>query len=200
MSSPVLRAALAAAFCLGTTLAAQADTVFALSSTPIVAPAAVGFQNSTTFGTLTSVGTTATAPYNFQDTWNFALDPSAEIGAFVGSLNFVGSGGATTMGIDNLQLRLIGPGGVLLQGWRTSTGAVAGVEQVFSIIAPSSVFAAGSYALQVRGTLVGAASAYAGTLQAVLPGEPVGTVPLPASGWLLAGGLAALGLRLRQRR
>lgn len=200
MSSPVLRAALVAVAALATALAAQADTVFTLSAAPIAAPAAVGFQNSTTLGTLTSAGTTAPSPYNFQDTWNFLLDPGAEIGAFVGSLNFVGAGGVTTMGIDNLQLRLLGPGGVLLQGWMTSTGAVAGVEQVFSIIAPSSVFAAGAYALQVRGTLVGAASAYAGTLQAVVPGDPVGTVPLPASGWLLAGGLAVLGVRLRQRR
>jgi hypothetical protein len=182
-------AALAAAL----PLAAQADFVSVLAAQPVVAPAALGFSNSTTAGTLTSAGTVALAPYNFFDRWTFSLAAGADVASFVGSLNFTDAGGAVTAGIENLQLRLRGPGDVNVQGW-ASVVNFTGFQQVFSTVAPAS-YAAGDYALEVRGTLTGAASAYSGTLQA-LPAA----VPLPAALPLLGVGLAGLAALAARRR
>lgn len=174
---------------------ARADMVSALAPSAVVAPASLGFSNSTTAGTLTSVGTLATAPYNFLDQWTFTLAGSADVAGFVGTLNFVDALDAshTTQGIDNLQLRLRGPGGNLVS-WTTASSLfpVGGAVQVFEVAAPTALLP-GSYTLEIRGTLVGPSAAYAGTLQAIAP------VPLPAALPLLALGLAGLGLRARRR-
>lgn len=175
---------------------AHADFVGTLSPTPVVAPAALGFSNSTTAGTLTSLGTVVPSPYNFFDTWTFTLAGDANVGGFVGSLNLVDAFGVTTSGIDNLQLRLRGPDGNLVSWTTVSTSTSMGpVVQVFSIAMPAPL-AGGSYSLEVRGTLVGPSSAYAGTLNAVAPAP----VPVPAALPLLALGLAGLGVTAVRRR
>lgn len=171
---------------------AHADFVFTLAPSPIIAPAAVGFSNSTSFGTLTPGTITASPATNFKDIWNFALASGADVGAFVGSLNFTDGNGNVTVGISNLQLALLGPNGTI-QGWSSSI-TNTGIQQVFSIIAPTNFFAPGNYALQVRGLLEGPTSAYAGTLQAV------SAVPLPATAPLLGAGLAFAGSAWRRRR
>lgn len=184
--------------CLGSGAgAARADHVFSFAPSVITAPDSRGFSNSTSSwlapGTISPLPPAA-ATYNFLDSWQFTLGVGADVGAFVGSLNFTGAGGVVTQGISNLQLNLIGPGGVHLVGWQTSQG-FGSVEQVFSVVSQTP-FAAGDYALQVRGKLVGASSAYAGTLQAVNPVPLPAELPMAAAGLLLLTGLARRGRRM----
>lgn len=175
--------------------AARADYAFSLAPSNIVAPDSRGFSNSTS--TLLSAGTVSPAApaapvYDFLDSWHFVLGNGADIGGFVGSLNFVDQGNTVTQGIDNLELRLLGPGNINVVGWQ-SVANFGPVQQAFSVLAPSS-YAAGSYALEVRGLLVGPTSAYAGTLQAVSP------VPLPATLPLFAAGVLLLGAVVKRAR
>jgi hypothetical protein len=166
---------------------------FTLSAGPVYGPASLGFSNSTTAGTLTQGQSTAL--FNFLDRWSFSLAQDANVGAFVGSLNFTDSQGQVFQGIDNLQLRLVGvapSGNILVVGWQ-SVVQYTGAQTLFSVVSPT-VFRPGAYSLEVRGQLVGAASAYAGTLQTAA------AVPLPPSFSSLAVGLFTLaGLRVWRR-
>jgi hypothetical protein len=176
---------------------ALADTVFQFAPAVLTAPDSRGFSNTTGAGGQLATGTVVTqggVTYNFLDTWQFTLGVGANVGAFVGSLNSVGAGGVVTQGIANLQLRLLDGSGQIVSGgaWQ-AIGLGPGTQQVFSVIAPAA-FAAGHYTLQIRGTLAGDTSAYAGTLQALQP------VPLPAALPLLAGGLLLMSTALRRRR
>lgn len=168
----------------------HADLVTTLSPAPITAPAALGYSNSTTSGLLTSVGTTATSPWNFVDRWTFTLADEANVSSFAATLNFTDGGGTVTQGIENLQLRLVGPSSMVI-GWQTVQNYV-GFQQVLSSVSPAP-YAAGNYALEIRGTLVGPASSYAGTLVA-------SPVPLPAALPMLAAGLGAFAMMRRRRR
>jgi len=174
--------------------AAHADMSFSLSSTPVAAPVSLAFFNSTTAGTLATG--TASGPYNFLDQWTFTLAENAEVSWFVGSLNFTGQQGQVVQGIDFLQLRLVGPspsGTALVVGWKSAT-QFSGFQTLFSVASPTA-FAPGTYALEVRGQLLGTASAYAGTLQATsavplppaMPGLAVGLVALACLGWRRQG-------------
>jgi hypothetical protein len=188
---------------IGTPLAlcsavASADAIFTFAPSVISAPDSRSFSNATgSGGTLTTSepAPLASAPYNFLDTWLFTLAPAADVQAFVGSINFTSASNTVTLGIDNLQMNLLrlnsGGAEIVLVGWQSAVN-FSGFQQLFSIAA-NAPFAAGDYALNVRGKLVGPSSAYAGTLQALNP------VPLPTSAALFAGGLAAFGLRLRRR-
>lgn len=150
---------------------AHADMVTVLSNQVVTAPSALGFSNSTSGGNL-AVGTLA-GVYNFLDRWTFNLGSNAEVGGFVGSFNFTDNQNQVLSGINNLQIRLVGPS-TLLVGWST-VQSYNGFQNLFSVVAPTGM-AAGAYAIEIRGTLIGTASAYAGTLQAV------SAVPLPPVG------------------
>ena len=190
-----IRLCTALAICALGSSPVRADLVSVLSTAPVTAPASLGFSASTTAGTLT-VGTTSTPPYNFLDTWTFNLAADAHIGALVGSFNFIDGLGHVISGIENLQLRLRGPGPggpVSLVTWQSVTN-YSGFQTLFSYVMPTSA-AAGSYALEVRGTInfpVGGSAAYAGTLSALAP------VPLPAAAPLMALALAGLAALRRK--
>ena len=172
---------------------AHADMSFSLSAAPVGAPASLGFSNSTSAGTLMP-GTSSTL-YNFLDQWSFTLAQGANVGGFVGSLNFTDPQGQVVQGIDNLQLRLVGAGPgnpTLVVGWQSVVQST-GVQTVFSVASPTG-FAAGAYTLEVRGQLLGSSSAYAGTLQTAA------AVPLPAPWTVLAAGLALFAALPRWRR
>lgn len=173
---------------------ASADFVGALSAQPVTAPVALSFSNNTFSGLLTSSGTVAAAPYNFIDHWNFTLAADADVGGFTGTFNFTDStGNSVTNGIDNLQMRLLGPSFTLV-GWR-SVNPLPGIQQVISLVSPT-FFRPGNYAVEVRGTLLGNASSYAGTLQAQVPVA----VPVPAALPLLSAGLLGLAGFTRRRK
>ena len=80
-----------------------------------------------------------------------------------------------------------------ITGWSSPLGS--GVSGTVSVI-PATELAAGTYALEIRGTVTGTAGgSYSGELN--LATTPV---PLPASLWLMLSGLGGLGaLSLRRR-
>jgi hypothetical protein len=183
--------------------AGQADAVFSTFGV-ITAPAALAFSNTTdgNLGGSLAVSSSPGSSYNFQDTWNFSLSGNANVQSFVGSINFTDPQGGVTSGISNLQLNLLySPGSSSqnpLQTWTTGVSfefpiTNVGSQQLFSIIA-TTPYSAGTYALNVRGTLVGPVSAYSGTLLALNT-----VVPVPAAAPLFASGLAALAWRSRRR-
>lgn len=183
---------------LAAALPVRADHVFQFAPPTIVAPDSRAFANATTgepgllaAGTVVLDGVTGQPRYNFLDRWLFTLEPGADLVAFAGTINFTDPTGAVTFGIDNLQINLVGPAGVVV-GWQQAVN-FTGFQQLFSVVSQTP-FVAGEYTLGVRGLLVGPQSAYAGTLQA-LPSA----IPLPASLPLMATALAAMGLLLRQR-
>lgn len=173
---------------------AHADATFTL--TPALSPPdSRGFQNSVQGGTLT-IGTITSSPArNFVDTWNFTLAANAQIGSIVSTVNFLGPGGLITQGIDNLQLRLVGPTSTLV-GWTNVLGGPT-FQNVISYVDPDGVWDVGTYRIEIRGQLTGLAAAYGGTVIA-LPAP----VPLPASMPLLLLGMIGMTafVRMRNRR
>jgi hypothetical protein len=80
-----------------------------------------------------------------------------------------------------------------LTGWSSPLGS--GASGSISVI-PATELAAGTYALEIRGTVTGTAGgSYSGQLN--LATTPV---PLPASLWLMLSGFGGLGLLARKRR
>lgn len=80
-----------------------------------------------------------------------------------------------------------------LTGWSSPLGS--GVSGTISVI-PATQLAAGTYALEIRGTVTGTAGgSYSGELN--LATTPV---PLPASLWLMLSGLGGLGALSMKRR
>ena len=185
------RVAYAVALCAATS--AQADSVGPLGT--IAAPVSLAFSSSTAASTLTlHTGTPLASPYNFLDAWTFTLGTSSNVTSLVAAFNF-GGGGPGTFGIDNLQVNLLDSlNNVVVSGWQTVTNNSA-FSSIVSVT-PSTGLAAGSYSLQVRGTLLADPASYAGTLIAATPA----TVPLPAALPLLLAGVGVLGAVGGRRR
>lgn len=158
-----------------------------------VSPSATfAFSNSNVIA-----GTVAAPSYNFLDRWTFVLGADANVASIAATINFTtGPGGPALFGIDNLQINLARnpASGPPLVSWLTVTSPAPGFNQLVALIPPSPL-GAGSYTLQVRGTLT-SPGAYSGSLIAA-----PSTVPLPAALPLLMLGLSGLGMAgLRKRR
>ena len=188
MTLPLRIAALVViAACSG---AARADLTGNLGT--ITPSGTVAFSNSNV-----TVGTFAAPSYNFLDSWTFVLGANASVATIAATINLTaGPGGPAVFGIENLQINLVtNPiSGPPLVSWLTVTTPAPGLNQLVALI-PQSPLGAGSYIVQVRGTLT-APGAYSGSLIAA-----PSTVPLPAALPLLAFGLGSLGVAgLRRRR
>jgi hypothetical protein len=176
--------------------AARADYSFNFNPFTVTAPDSRNFGNSTN-PLSNPVGTLAAgaSPPNFLDYWNFELTNTADIGSFVGSINFTdGVGGPVTQGINNLELRLVGPSGTVFGSGTVFNIPLVPQQQVFSVVAQNGSFDPGLYRLEVRGELVGSTSSYGGKLNAI-----PAAVPLPAALPLLLAGLGLMGFVGRRR-
>lgn len=177
---------------LGIPCLAHADLISALPGPSISPPATVAFSNSAVnTGTTTTVGPIT---YNFLDTWSFTLAADAQVGSISTTFDFGAGPGGPTFGISNLQvnLRADALGAVPLVSWLTVTPAGPGFTSSVALIPPSPLLA-GSYLLQIRGT-VGSTGAYGGSVIANAPAP----IPLPAALPLFLCGLGALGARIRR--
>lgn len=150
------------------------------SKTPII-PATVGLSTS------------APAGFGFYDDFLFTI-PSASTNAVTSTIGL-----SNILGIDNLQVRVYNaatnaplpvlgtPNGTVLEGWTT----LAGPGTLISILSPANLHA-GTYVLEVRGTVIGTAGgSYSGVMN-------VAPVPLPAGLWLFGSALGALGAARRR--
>jgi hypothetical protein len=84
------------------------------------------------------------------------------------------------------------PAGMVYSAWSTAISG-PGYAGTFAVI-PETVLGAGTYVLEVRGNVTGAAGgSYAGTLNL----QPI---PLPAAAWMLISGLGLVGAAVQRRR
>jgi hypothetical protein len=141
--------------------------------------------------------------YGFYDDFVFQIT-AASANAITSTIDF-----ANILQITNLQVRLFnasgnsfpvlgspagcpGPGCTLIDAWSTPVnyGPTTGTVTVLE----TTVLAAGTYVLQVRGNVVGSAGgSYSGVLN-------LAPVPVPAAAWLLGSGLVGLAGIARSRR
>jgi hypothetical protein len=96
-------------------------------------------------------------------------------------------------GSQNLTLPAFSPNGPVLDAWSTSQNLGPGLTGNYSVIAPTTL-AAGTYVEEIRATSVGTSG---GSFSGELNLTPV---PLPASLWLLLGGLGGLVAMMRQSK
>lgn len=133
--------------------------------------------------------------YNFYDDYLLSV-PDGTAVAIATSLS-VGS----LFNIDSLQIRLYGgntptlgmPAGGVIQSWSApiSAGAFTGTLAFL----PATVVGAGSYVLEIRGLVTGAAGgSYSGQFT-VAPAP----VPVPAALWLMSAALGLVGAASRAR-
>jgi hypothetical protein len=148
-----------------------------------------------TFGTPTSVisGSTSVAHpagFGFYDDFLFTIT-SASANSITSTLNL-----GVLSGVNDLSVRLyakstntfpvlLSPVSPPIDAW--STPYSAGPGQTFTVaILPATALAAGTYVLEVRGNVTGAAGgSYSGTLN-------VDAVPVPAAAWLFGSSLIGL--------
>lgn len=171
----------------------------------VVNPLAV--PGSSTYGHTFGAPTTTIpgspgAGFGFYDDFVFTI-AGATTNSITSTIDFSG-----LLQITNLQVRLFnatgnvfpvltapagcpGPGCTLINAWSSpvSYGPTSGTVAVL----PGSLLGAGTYVLEVRGNVVGAAGgSYSGVLN-------LAPVPVPAAAWLFGSGLVGLvGLRRRK--
>jgi hypothetical protein len=195
MSKSFARAAVAAAL-ISLSGWAQAALLPGPDLGTITAPATVAFGDSNFTAGLDGAGaggysaTNGALTYNFQDTFTFTLNPSANASALAADIYFTGTGGAPVLfGVSNLEMKVNGPSGQF-QAWTTVSSPATGLFQEIALL-PTAALTSGLYTLTVRGLVTGSGS-YSGSVLAA--------VPLPGVLLLLLSGLAGLvpvGLRKR---
>lgn len=162
----------------------------------LTAPSATSFGGTLPGGLSNLLAPPASATnYNFYDDYLLSV-PDGTAVAIATSLS-VGS----LFNIDSLQIRLYGgntptlglPAGGVIQSWSApiSAGAFTGTLAFL----PATVVGAGSYVLEIRGLVTGAAGgSYSGQFT-VAPAP----VPVPAALWLMSAALGLVGAASRAR-
>lgn len=210
--------ALFAALCCTAASAAPVNVVQANLGT-VTLPLSQGFSNS--FATTGGAGyvdasgdvidgSTLTAPFkgsvpaatgvfNFYDDFTFTL-PASTDGTLTASAVSVSL--LNLFGIDNLQVRLYavqngalttGSPASVISGWSSPVSAVGSTLTVSTFASPIAVAAGQTYALEVRGQVVGSNGSYGGSLN-------ISPVPETDGAALAMMGLALAGLLARRVR
>lgn len=137
----------------------------------------------------TQIGSTG---FGFYDDYIFTV-ASASADAITSTIDF-----ANVLAINNLQVRLYNfsgnpnppvlgqPNGGVIDGWSNTFNLAPGTNEIVSVL-PQTMLNPGTYVLEVRGNVTGAAGgSYSGSLNLV-------PTPLPAALPLLLTGLGMLG-------
>lgn len=209
--STLVLAGIVAAACAAPTLAAPLDLGYSRTYDGSTVLTGAGPINTLAIGSSSTYAHTFTGPtqiipetiglstsvpagFGFYDDFLFTI-PTASANAITSTIGL-----SNILGIDNLQVRVYNaatnsplpvlgmPNGIVLEGWTTLIAPGSSI----SILAPASLHA-GTYVLEVRGTVAGSAGgSYSGVLN-------VAAVPVPAGLWLFGSALAALAAVRRSR-
>jgi PEP-CTERM motif len=168
------------------TAAANADTITNLTIGPL--PTSVIYGN-----TFASASTGVT----FFDDYIFTI-PNGSVNSVTSSINL-----DSILGLNNLQARLYtgnahytGPAapGTLMSAWGTTVNYSPTVSATTVVLNPL-LLNAGTYTLQIRGTVVGTAGgSYSGVLNLAPP------VPEPETYAMMIAGLGLVGFAARRRK
>lgn len=143
------------------------------------------------------VSAPGTAVFNFYDDFLFTM-PTSAAGSLTASAVSVSFG--SLFGINNLQARMYevtsglttsSAGSSLITAWSVPTSVGGNTITVSTFASPITLLAGSTYALEIRGDVIGATGSYGGNLN-------ISAVP-EADGWALATmGLALVGLARRR--
>lgn len=135
--------------------------------------------------------------FGFYDDFIFSV-ASSSVDAITSTIDF-----ANVLGINNLQVRLYNfsgnpnppvlgtPNGGAIDGWSQTFNLAPGTQQIVNVL-PMTSLNAGTYVLEVRGSVTGSSGgSYSGTLNLV-------PAPLPAALPLMLSGLGLLGGAVRR--
>lgn len=162
-----------------------------------------GYNNS--YGNLPNTlytpasGSSAGINFNFYDDYVFTITGS-NVNSVSSTINL-----GNIFAIDNLQARLYSAtgnpipslggvvNGTMIEAWGTTNTIVPGTTVGYSVL-NNVELSAGTYVLELRGTVVGqAGGSYSGVLN-------VTPVPVPATIWLMGSALVGLGTVGRKRQ
>ncbi len=147
---------------------------------------------SVTYGNSFASASTGTT---FYDAYYFTI-PDGSTNSITSTISF-----GTTSGLNNLRARLYAgnsnPSGTvteLISGWGTTATLIPGLVTTETVVLNPVALLAGSYTLQIKGTVTGSGGgSYAGVLN-------ISPVPEADSYAMLLAGLAVVGFMSRRRR
>jgi PEP-CTERM motif len=131
----------------------------------------------------------ASSGTSFYDDYYFTI-PDGSFNSIVSSINL-----GSIFGLSNLQARLYtsAAGSALVQGWGNTVNFAPGLTATTVVLNPTTLLTAGSYTLQIRGTVSGlAGGSYSGVLN-------VAPVPEPDSFAMILCGLGFIAYSLRKK-
>lgn len=148
--------------------------------------------DSLTYGNSFAVAASGTT---FFDDYYFTI-PDGSFNSITSSINL-----GSIFGLTNLQARLYtgnahittAAGPALVEAWSTTANFAPGLAATTVVLSPNDILTAGTYTLQIRGTVSGAAGgSYSGVLN-------IAPVPEPDSYAMLLSGLGFIAFTVRRK-